>query len=82
MFLLGYGNTEDINIRPNLAKHFSACLMLSIWVTPLQSAGFQIKHIFKHFAGSTAPISVLEPAKTDELFLYHKRISETKEKML
>lgn len=44
------------------------------------TAGFQIMHIFKYFAGSTIPISVLEPAKTDELFLFHKRISETKEK--
>lgn len=44
------------------------------------TAGFQIMHVFKYFAGSTIPISVLEPAKTDELFLFHKRISETKEK--
>lgn len=75
---MGYGNTEDANSGPNLAKHLSACLTLSIWVTPLQSDGFQIKHIFKYFAGSTTPISVPEPAKTDELFLYRKRISETK----
>lgn len=72
------GNTGDVNIGPNLAKHWSACLMLSIWVTSLQSAGFQIKHIFKYFAGSTTPISVLEPAKTHELSLCQKRISETK----
>jgi len=41
-----------------------------------------MKYILKYFAGSTTPISVLEPAKTNELFLYHKRISETKEKTL
>lgn len=44
------------------------------------TAGFQIKYILKYFAGSNAPISVLEPAETNELFLLHKRVSETKGK--
>lgn len=44
------------------------------------TAGLQIKYILKYFAGSNAPISVLEPAETNGLFLLHKRVSETKGK--